>query len=90
MRIEAIEVIALRLPLRSPWHTNAGTLNGREVLLVHLRSDIGDGWGEFMDWIAANGHIRAPDLWERYDIGPQSGLDASRWRTELTQPLKVG
>lgn len=46
MRIEAIEVIALRLPLRSPWHTSAGTLNGREVLLVHLRSDIGDGWGE--------------------------------------------
>lgn len=46
MRIEAIEVIAVRLPLRSPWHTSAGTLNGREVLLVHLRSDIGEGWGE--------------------------------------------
>ena len=46
MRIEAIEVIHLRLPLRSPWHTSAGTLNGRDVLLVHLRSDIGDGWGE--------------------------------------------
>ena len=46
MRIESIEVIAVRLPLRSPWHTAAGTLNGREVLLVRLRSDIGDGWGE--------------------------------------------
>jgi effector-binding domain-containing protein len=47
-------------------------------------------WGEFMDWIAANGHIRAPDLWERYELGPESGLDASLWRTELTQLLKVG
>lgn len=46
MRIEAIEVIAVRLPLRSPWHTSAGTLNGREVLLVRLTSDIGEGWGE--------------------------------------------
>ncbi|HNI36003.1 MAG TPA: o-succinylbenzoate synthase [Microthrixaceae bacterium] len=46
MRIEAIDVIAVRLPLRSPWHTTAGTLNGREVLLVRLRSDIGEGWGE--------------------------------------------
>ena len=46
MRIESIEVIAVRLPLRSPWHTSAGTMNGREVLLVRLRSDIGEGWGE--------------------------------------------
>lgn len=46
MRIESIEVIAVRLPLRSPWHTSAGTLNGRDVLLVRLRSDIGEGWGE--------------------------------------------
>jgi len=46
VRIEAIEVIAVRLPLRSPWHTSAGTLDGREVLLVRLQSDIGEGWGE--------------------------------------------
>lgn len=46
VRIESIDVIAVRLPLRSPWHTNAGTMHGREVLLVRVRSDLGEGWGE--------------------------------------------
>jgi len=26
-----------------------------------------------MDWIAANGHTPAEDLWERYVAGPESG-----------------
>ncbi|MFN8052064.1 MAG: o-succinylbenzoate synthase [Acidimicrobiales bacterium] len=46
MRIESIEVVPLRLPLRSPWQTVDGTMNDREVLLVHLRSSVGEGWGE--------------------------------------------
>ena len=46
MRIETIEVIPLRLPLRSPWQTSDGTMAEREVLLVHLHSNVGDGWGE--------------------------------------------
>jgi effector-binding domain-containing protein len=44
-------------------------------------------WGEFMDWINANGHAPTPDLWECYVTGPQSSLDPSTWRTELNQPL---
>ncbi len=47
-------------------------------------------WAAFIEWIEANGHTRAPDLWERYETGPESGLDASHWWTELTQPLKPG
>jgi effector-binding domain-containing protein len=48
---------------------------------------LGSAWGEFMDWIIANGHTRAPDLWERYLVGPESGSDSAIWQTELTQPL---
>lgn len=46
MRVETIDLIPLRLPLRMPWRTSGGTMTEREVVLVHLRSDVGDGWGE--------------------------------------------
>jgi effector-binding domain-containing protein len=44
-------------------------------------------WGEFDAWVAANGHAPAPDLWERYLAGPESGPDPASWRTELNRPL---
>ena len=45
------------------------------------------GWGEFMGWIAAQGHATAPDLWEVYVTGPDADPDPSNWRTELNKPL---
>ena len=50
---------------------------------------LGDAWSQFMDWIEAAGHTPAPDLWERYLAGPESGPDPSTWRTELSRPLTV-
>jgi effector-binding domain-containing protein len=44
-------------------------------------------WGVFMDWIKAEGHAPAPDLWECYVSGPESGPDPATWRTELNRPL---
>jgi effector-binding domain-containing protein len=44
-------------------------------------------WGEFMDWVGAEGHQPAPDLWETYVAGPESGSDPATWRTELNRPL---
>jgi effector-binding domain-containing protein len=49
---------------------------------------LGDAWGEFMDWIEANGHQPAEDLWECYTTGPESGSDPAAWCTELNRPLK--
>lgn len=40
-----------------------------------------------MQWIEANGHARADDLWECYAVDPESSLDSANWRTELNQPL---
>ncbi|MPM38644.1 hypothetical protein SDC9_85274 [bioreactor metagenome] len=44
-------------------------------------------WGQFKDWIAAQGLTITTDLWECYVTGPERGSDARRWRTELFQPL---
>jgi effector-binding domain-containing protein len=44
-------------------------------------------WAEFGAWIVANGHPQAPDLWERYLLGPDASPDPAAWRTELIRPL---
>jgi effector-binding domain-containing protein len=46
-------------------------------------------WGEFMEWIAANGYKPAEDLWECYTAGPHTSPDPTTWRTELNRPLVV-
>jgi effector-binding domain-containing protein len=48
---------------------------------------LGEAWGEFKAWIAANGHVAAPDLYECYLVGPESSPNPADWRTELSQPL---
>jgi effector-binding domain-containing protein len=48
---------------------------------------LGSAWGEFMDWIAAEGHEPAQSLWEVYVAGPESNPDPDTWRTELNRPL---
>jgi len=48
---------------------------------------LGEAWGEFIDWIEANGHLPAGDLWERYTVGPHASPDPADWRTELNRPL---
>lgn len=45
-RIEAIELHRLEVPLVRPFETSFGRETAREVLLVHIRTDRGGGWGE--------------------------------------------
>jgi effector-binding domain-containing protein len=51
---------------------------------------LGSGWHELTEWMKREGHEAGPDLWERYVAGPESGEDASKWRTELNRPLVEG
>ena len=44
-------------------------------------------WPELKAWVGANGHQAAPDIYECYLVGPESGPDPSTYRTELNQPL---
>jgi uncharacterized protein YndB with AHSA1/START domain len=48
---------------------------------------LGEAWGEFKAWTAANGHAAGPDLYECYAVGPETSADPGDWRTELSQPL---
>jgi effector-binding domain-containing protein len=48
---------------------------------------LGAAWGEFDDWIKANGHKPATDFWECYVAGPESGPEPAGWCTQLTRPL---
>ncbi|MGD9647742.1 MAG: GyrI-like domain-containing protein [Pirellulales bacterium] len=48
---------------------------------------LGTAWGEFCEWLAANGHTSAGNLWEFYVKGPESSGNPADWQTELVQPL---
>jgi effector-binding domain-containing protein len=48
---------------------------------------LGKAWGEFSEWIDAEGFEPTPDLWECYVAGPESSPDPADWRTELNRPL---
>ncbi|HSK28269.1 MAG TPA: o-succinylbenzoate synthase [Jiangellales bacterium] len=46
MRLEAVELHRVRMPLVAPFRTSFGTETEREVLLVRVRTDVAEGWGE--------------------------------------------
>ena len=46
MKLEAVELHTVELPLRAPFRTSFGTETHKEVLLVEVRTDAGYGWGE--------------------------------------------
>jgi O-succinylbenzoate synthase len=46
VRLDAVELRRVRLPLVAPFRTSFGTQTAREVLLVHALTDTGEGWGE--------------------------------------------
>ncbi len=46
MKLEAVELRTVALPLVRPFRTSFGTDYVREALLVRARTDGGDGWGE--------------------------------------------
>jgi effector-binding domain-containing protein len=56
---------------------------------VHQGSyeELGEAWGEFLDWIETNGYKTADELWERYLVGPETDSDPAAWRTQLNRPL---
>jgi O-succinylbenzoate synthase len=45
-RLEAVELRRLALPLVTPFRTSFGTQTTRDVLLVRVVTDAGEGWGE--------------------------------------------
>jgi O-succinylbenzoate synthase len=46
MMLERVELVRVHLPLVRPFRTSFGTQTGRDILLVHVETDAGEGWGE--------------------------------------------
>lgn len=82
MKIEAFELLRVRLPLVRPFRTSFGTETVREALLVRVVTNLGEGWGEcgagaeplysseFVDgaWLTIREHL-IPRLAGRTQIG---------------------
>ena len=83
-----VEVAA---PVKSAGRVKPGQLPAAKVARTVYHGPyqgLPDAWGEFVTWMKANGHEQAEDLWEVYQVGPQSSPDPADWRTELNRPLK--
>jgi effector-binding domain-containing protein len=48
---------------------------------------LASAWRAFDAWIAAEGRVARPFLWETYLTDPNVDRDPATWRTELTRPL---
>jgi o-succinylbenzoate synthase len=46
MKVEAVELIRIGIPLKTPFRTSFGTETERDVLLVHVITQDAEGWGE--------------------------------------------
>ena len=47
MKLEAVELIRLDVPLKSAFRTSEGSVTVHEVVWVHAITDTGEGWAEF-------------------------------------------
>jgi quercetin dioxygenase-like cupin family protein len=77
-------------PVAPQGRVKPGVLESTRVVQTNYRGPyegLGDGWGAFESWIAANGFAGAPNLFERYCVGPESGGESSTFVTELNRPL---
>jgi O-succinylbenzoate synthase len=46
VKLEGVELRRISMPLVAPFRTSFGTQTSRDVLLVRVRTDVGEGWGE--------------------------------------------
>lgn len=84
--------IPVTTPVSATGRVTAGQLPAAPVVRTVYHGPyerLGAAWGEFMEWIAAEGHTSRPDLWECYVTGPETSPDPATWRTELNRPLIV-
>ncbi len=82
--------VPVAAPVAATGRVKPGQLPAATVARTTYRGPyegLGEAWGEFVDWITAEGHTPAPNLWECYVTGPESNPDPATWRTELNRPL---
>jgi O-succinylbenzoate synthase len=99
VRIEAIELVRVHVPLVRPFRTSYGTEAGRDVTLVHVVTDVADGWGEDVamaeplyhyEYAALSNLALRDHLVPRLLAEPELGdpLDAARRSTEVVRGVQ--
>lgn len=82
--------VRVSAPVKAAGRVQAGRLPAAKVARTVYSGPyegLPAAWGEFDQWMKANGHQQADDLWQVYAVGPQSTPDPASWRTELNRPL---
>lgn len=82
--------IAVSSPVTPAGRVVRGELPAARVARTLYRGPyegLGEAWSEFEKWITANDHEAAPNLWECYISGPESGQPPTAWETQLNRPL---
>jgi effector-binding domain-containing protein len=82
--------VPVKSPVKAAGRVRPGSLPAARVARTVYHGDyegLGAAWGEFEQWLKAQKLTAAPDLWEVYVAGPESGPDPAKWRTELNRPL---
>lgn len=82
--------VPVRRPVTATGRVKPGSLPARKVARTVYHGGyegLGAAWGEFQDWVRQQNLKMAPDLWEVYVAGPETGKDPGSYRTELNQPL---
>jgi len=85
--------VPVATPVKPAGRVRPGELAAATVARTIYHGDyrgLGAAWGEFRDWIAANGHEASAEFWEVYVAGPESSVNPADWRTELNWPLIAG
>lgn len=83
--------VPVAAPIRAAGRVVPGVrpvVRGARAVLRGGYEGMADGWGALLRWMAENGHAPAPDLWERYLVGPETSSDPADWRTELIRPVR--
>ena len=82
--------IPVEKPIEASGRVAPGELPASKVVRTIYRGGyegLPTAWGEFEAWIQKEGLETAPNLWEVYAKGPESGNDPEAWETELNRPL---
>ncbi|MCU1424938.1 MAG: menC, partial [Microbacteriaceae bacterium] len=73
MRIESVDLHLVGMPLVRPFETSFGRQTAREVLLVRVRTSVGDGWGECVamaDPVYSSEYVKGCDSVIRHYLAP--------------------
>ncbi|MEU6376975.1 o-succinylbenzoate synthase [Streptomyces sp. NPDC046909] len=47
MKLERVEIVHVAIPLVTPFRTSFGTMTTKDTFLLHVVTDVGEGWSEF-------------------------------------------